>query len=116
VPLVSPLANLIAVPLAEPLTVVGFVVATAAGLVGNHAARLVGFGFVPLAGMLGWVRLVAHAGAAVPVQLHLRGALAAVATVAAVRAARSALGGSLRGDAPARFRAPNGALPDDPRR
>ena len=107
-PLVSPLANLVAVPLAEPLTVVGFVVATAAGLVGDHAARLVGVGFVPLAAMLGWVRLVAHAGAAVPVQLHLRGAVAAVALAGAVGAVRRGLGGSLRADAPAR-----GAVPDD---
>lgn len=116
VPLVSPLANLVAVPLAEPLTVVGFLVATAAGLVGNHAARLVGLGFVPLAAMLGWVRFVAHAGAALPVQLHLRGALAAVAVAAAFGAARRRPGGSLRGDAPARLRSPNRAVPDDPPR
>jgi competence protein ComEC len=116
VPLVSPLANLVAVPLAEPLTVVGFVVATAAGLVGEHAARLTAFGFVPLGAMLGWVRLVAHAGAAVPVQLRLRGTLAAVAVAAAVGAVLRARGGSLRADAPARLCSPNRAVPDDPPR
>ena len=42
--------------------------------------------------------------AAVPVQLHLRGALAALAVVAAVGTARRGRGGSLRADAPARLR------------
>ena len=50
VPLVSPLANLVAVPLAEPLTVVGFVLATAGGLVGNQVPRLVGRRFRPARG------------------------------------------------------------------
>ena len=108
VPLVSPLANLVAVPLAEPLTVVGFVVAAAGGLVGGHAPRIVSLGFGPLAAMLGWVRLVAHVGAAVPVVLHLRGALVAVAVVATVGAVQRGRGGSLRADAPA-----GGAVPDD---
>jgi competence protein ComEC len=108
VPLVSPLANLVAVPLAEPLTIVGFAVATVGGLVGGRLPRLVGLGFFPLGAMLGWVRLVAHAGAAVPLQLHLRGALALVALAGAVGAVRRGLGGSLRADAPAR-----GAVPDD---
>jgi competence protein ComEC len=114
VPLVSPLANLVAVPLAEPLTVVGFAVTGAAGLVGNRAPRLVGLGLVPVGAMLGWVRVVAHAGAAVPVQLHRRGAFAVVALVGAVgvaRTARNGRGGSLRADAPA-----GGAVPDDPPR
>jgi competence protein ComEC len=126
VPLVSPLANLVAVPMAEPLTVVGFAVTAATGLVGNRVPRVVGLGFAPLGAMLGWVRLVAHAGAAVPVQLHLRSALAAVALAGAVGATRTALttrtawtartarngrGGSLRADAPA-----GGAVPDDPPR
>ena len=111
VPLISPLANLVAVPLAEPLTVVGFVVAAGAGLVGEHLPRLVGLGFVPLGAMLGWVRLVAHVGAAVPVQLHLRGALGAAAVGAMVGAVRHGLGGSLRADAPA-----GGAVPDNPPR
>ncbi len=108
VPIVSPLANLVAVPLAEPLTVVGFAMASAAGLVGSRAPRLVGLGFAPLGAMLGWVRMVAHLGAAVPVVLHLRGALAVVVAAAAVGAVRRGLGGSLRADAPA-----GGAVPDD---
>jgi competence protein ComEC len=108
VPLVSPLANLVAVPLAEPLTVVGFVLATAGGLIGSRVPRLVGVGFGPLAAMLGWVRLVAHVGAAIPVVLHLRGALVAVAVVAGVGAVRRGRGGSLRADAPA-----GDAVPDD---
>jgi competence protein ComEC len=108
VPLVSPLANLVAVPLAEPLTVVGLVFAAAGGLVGNRASRLVGLGFSPLAAMLGWVRLVAHVGAAVPVVLHLRGALVAVGAAATVGAVLRARGGSLRADAPA-----GAAVPDD---
>lgn len=113
VPLVSPLANLVAVPLAEPLTVVGFAVATVAGLVGSRMSRLVGLGFVPLGAMLGWVRLVAHVGAAVPVQLHLRGVLAGVALAGAAGAVARGRGDSLRADAPARLRSPNRAVPDD---
>ena len=108
VPLISPLANLVAVPLAEPLTVVGFVLATVGGLVGTQVPRLVGVGFGPLAAMLGWVRLVAHVGAEVPVVLHLRGTLVAVAVAATVGAVRRGRGGSLRADAPA-----GGAVPDD---
>lgn len=108
VPLVSPLANLVAVPLAEPLTVVGFVLATAGGLIGSRVPRLVGVGFGPLAAMLGWVRLVAHVGAGIPVVLHLRGTLVAVAVAAGVGAVRRGRGGSLRADAPA-----GGAVPDD---
>jgi competence protein ComEC len=108
VPLVSPLANLVAVPLAEPLTVVGFALASVAGLVGGRIPRLFSVGFAPLAAMLGWVRLVAHLGAAVPVLLHLRGALAATAAAASVGAVRLGRGGSLRADAPA-----GGAVPDD---
>ncbi len=111
VPLVSPLANLVAVPLAEPLTVIGFVLATAAGLVGSQVPRLVAVGFGPLAAMLGWIRLVAHVGAGVPVVLHLRGALVAVAVTASVLAVRRGRGGSLRADAPA-----GDAVPDDPPR
>jgi competence protein ComEC len=108
VPLISPLANLVAVPLAEPLTVVGFVLATAGGLVGHQIPRLVGVGFGPLAAMLGWVRLVAHFGAEVPVVLHLRGTLLAVAVAAGFGAVKRGRGGSLRADAPA-----GGAVPDD---
>jgi competence protein ComEC len=111
VPLVSPLANLVAVPLAEPLTVVGFVIATTAGLIGNQVPRLVAVGFGPLAAMLGWIRLVAHGGAEVPVVLHLRGTLMAVAGAATVLAVRRGRGGSLRADAPA-----GDAAPDDPPR
>jgi competence protein ComEC len=111
VPLISPLANLVAVPLAEPLTVVGFALATAAGLVGSWAPRLVALGFSPLAAMLGWVRLVAHVGAAVPVVLHLRGTLVAVVAAATVGAVRRGRGGNLRVDAQA-----GSSVPDDPPR
>src|SRR5207247_10402034 len=96
VPLVSPLADLVAVPLAEPLTVVGFAVASVAGLVGSRIPRLFAVGFAPLAAMLGWVRLVAHLGAAVPVVVHLRGVLAATATAATVGAVRLARRGARR--------------------
>jgi competence protein ComEC len=111
VPLVSPLANLVAVPLAEPLTVVGFAVATVAGLAGGGVGRLAHLGLAPLAAMLGWIRLIAHLGAAVPVVLHLRGALGACALAATFEAIRRGLGGSLRADAP-----PRRAVPDDPPR
>ena len=93
VPMVSPLANLLAVPLAEPLTIVGFALASVSGLAGAHAPRLLALGFAPVAAMLGWVRAVAHEGARVPVALHLRGALAAVAIGAIVGAARRGRGG-----------------------
>ncbi|HEY5011586.1 MAG TPA: ComEC/Rec2 family competence protein [Acidimicrobiia bacterium] len=108
VPLVSPLANLVAVPLAEPLTVAGFALTSFAGLVGDRVPRLAGLGFAPLGAMLGWVRLVAHLGAEVPLVLHLRGALALLASAAALVAIRRGRGGSLRADAPARS-----AVPDD---
>ena len=111
VPLVSPLANLVAVPLAEPLTVVGFAVAGLAGLAGGAVGRLAHLGFAPLAAMLGWIRLIAHLGAAVPVVLHLRGALGACALAATFGAIRQGRGGSLRADAP-----PGRAVPNDPPR
>src|SRR5262249_41000327 len=75
VPVVSPLTNLVAVPLAEPLTVVGFALASVAGVLGGHAPRVFALACAPVAAMLGWVRMVAHLGARVPVQLHGRGAL-----------------------------------------
>jgi competence protein ComEC len=93
VPVVSPLANLVAVPLAEPLTVVGFVLASVAGVFGGHAPRLFALGFAPVAAMLSWVRMVAHLGARVPVQLHIRGALAVVAIGALAAAVRRERGG-----------------------
>ncbi len=112
VPLLSPVANLVAVPLAEPLTVGGFMVAGAGALLARPVPRLASVGLAPLAALLGWVRLVAHVTAAVPVVLDTRGALAAVGLVSAVTAVRRIHGGSLRADVP-RAR---GAVPDDPPR
>lgn len=111
VPLVSPVTNLFAVPLAEPLTVVGFALASVAGLLGRAAPRLFGLGFAPVAAMLGWVRMVAHLGARVPIDLHLRGALAGVAIAAVALAVRRGRGGRVRVDVPG-----GGAVPDDPAR
>jgi competence protein ComEC len=96
VPVVSPLANLLAVPLAEPLTIVGFALASVAGLLGGHAPRLFALGFTPVAAVLAWVRMVAHLGARVPVQLHLRGAVAAVAVGALAGVVLRERGGRVR--------------------
>jgi len=108
VPMVSPLANLVAVPLAEPLTVVGFVVAAAAGLVGSAipAPRRARLRSVGRDARLDPPRRPRRA--AVPVQLHLRGALGALALVASLAAVRRGLGGRVGGDAPA-----GAAVPDD---
>ena len=109
VPVVSPLANLLAVPLAEPLTVLGFALASVAGLAGSHVSRLFALGSAPLAAMLGWVRLVAHIGARVPLVLHLRGALALTALAAAAIAVSRE-----RGDRLGRSAGARDAVPDDP--
>jgi competence protein ComEC len=112
VPLVSPLTNLVAVPLAEPLTIAGFVFASVAGLAGEHAPRVFMLASAPIAAMLGWVRMVAHAGARVPIVLHRRGALALLSVGAFAAAARHRLGGRVRVDA-----SPGGgAVLDDPAR
>jgi competence protein ComEC len=80
VPVVTPLANLAAAPAAEVLGVYGMVACTVAA-----TARPLGpIVQLPTALLIAWVTDVARAGAAVPLRLDTRGALACVALGAAV--------------------------------
>ncbi len=91
-PLVTPLANLLAAPAAEALGVYGFVASAVAGI----APRLGPLLQQPTAFLVTWVTVVARAGAAVPLRLDRRAALACVsmmagaASIACLRARRSA--------------------------
>jgi competence protein ComEC len=84
VPVVTPLANLLAAPAAELVGVYGMLASAVAGVV----PRLGPFLQQPTAFLVGWVTLVARAGAAVPVHLNGRGALACIAIVAATASLR----------------------------
>ncbi len=91
-PLVTPLANLFAAPAAEVLGVYGFVASAVSGIAPHLGPMLQ----QPTALLVDWVTVVARAGAAVPFVLDRRAALAcvsvaaAVASIACVRARRSA--------------------------
>ncbi len=60
---IAPATNLLAVPAAEPITVLAIPVA----VVGAWQPRIVQLGFVPVRMMLWWTREVAHLGARVPI-------------------------------------------------
>lgn len=74
VPLVAPLANLFAVPVAEPLTIYGLV---AAAVAPSLPPRLAAAAMAPCGWLLAWVRAVAQVAASVPFALDARGLAAA---------------------------------------
>lgn len=87
-PLVTPLANLLAVPVAEPLTVYGLLAAAVAGLLGRAAPPLATAVLVPARLMVDWVAGVAHATAGRGGTLGTRAAAGVVALGAAWSAVR----------------------------
>ncbi len=90
-PVVTPLTNVAAAPVADLLGVYGLVVSVVSGIVPAFGPVLQ----LPTALLVTWVTLVARAGAAIPVQLDGRGVLAgfsccaAIASVACKRARRA---------------------------
>jgi competence protein ComEC len=97
-PAITPVANLLAVPVAEPVTVYGllvsFVLAIAAPL-----RPLASFLHAPTAAMLRWVALVAHSSARVGLNVHAStAALATAAACLAFAARRWRRGATLRAD------------------
>jgi competence protein ComEC len=100
VPVVTPLANLLAAPAASVLGSYGFVASAAAGVVPALGPVL----HQPSAVLVGWVSTVAELGAAVPLELDRRGALAVVAGGAVAGAASLACTRARRAasDAPTR--------------
>ncbi len=84
VPVVTPLANLLAAPAAEVVGVYGMLSSAVAGVV----PRLGPFLQHPTALLVGWVTLVARVGASFPVRLNGRGALACISIVAATASLR----------------------------
>ncbi|MCU1430332.1 MAG: ComEC/Rec2-related protein [Actinomycetia bacterium] len=96
-PAITPIANLLAVPVAEPLTVYGF----ATSLLLSLAAPLRPLASVlhaPSAAMLHWVTLVARTCSRVPLVIHPRGAVGLVA-VTCLAAAVWKAGATLKPDA-----------------
>src|SRR5262249_46152244 len=78
-PMVTPITNLVAAPAAEALGVYGLIASAAAGA----APRLGPVLQQPTALLVGWVTTVARSGAAIPLTIDTRGALAIVALGAA---------------------------------
>ena len=83
VPIVTPLANLVAAPAAEALGVYGML----AGAVGGVVPALAPVLQQPSAILIAWITAVARAGAAIGVELDRRSALLALATGSAIGAA-----------------------------
>ncbi len=93
VPAVAPVANLLAVPAAEPLTIYGLVATVVAdGLPPRLADALLW----PCQVMLGWVRVVARTAEQVPLELDARGLAFAVVLVGLVLVGRRRTAGTLR--------------------
>jgi competence protein ComEC len=90
-PLITPVSNLAAAPAASLLGVYGFFASAVAGCAPGLGPVLQ----QPTALLVAWITLVAHTGAAIPVNVDTRGAvglasvLAAVASVACLRARRA---------------------------
>jgi competence protein ComEC len=80
VPVVTPFANLLAAPAAEVLGVYGLVASATAEAVPPLGPIV----HVPTALLIAWVSGVARLGAAIPLRLDTRGAIACVALVAGV--------------------------------
>ncbi len=88
---IAPATNLLAVPAAEPITVLAIPIA----VVGAWSAMVAGWAFTPVRAMLWWVRAVAHVGAAAPVVVACAAtALVVVAAVIVRTAARNVAVGS----------------------
>jgi competence protein ComEC len=89
--LVAPLANLLAVPVAEPVTVLGLPLAVAAGLLSGVATPLGRVLVMPVGALVAWVRNVAAAGAAASTATTLAVlAIAALGVIAPRLRARTA--------------------------
>jgi competence protein ComEC len=87
VPVVTPLANLLAAPAAEAVGVYGMLASAAGGIAPPLAPVLQ----QPTAALIAWITAVAHAGAAVGLDLDRRSAwllLAGLASAACVRSFR----------------------------
>jgi hypothetical protein len=83
VPVVTPLANLLAAPAAEAVGVYGMLASALGGLVPRLAPILQ----TPSGALIAWVTTVARAGAGVGLELDRRGAWLVLATTCAVAAA-----------------------------
>ncbi len=81
---IAPAANLLAVPAAEPITVLAIPIA-AVGAVAPAAAQAA---FVPVRALLWWTREVAHLGARAPVLVALAAAMLVAGGAAVVRRSR----------------------------
>jgi competence protein ComEC len=88
VPVVTPLANLLAAPAAEAVGVYGMLASAVGGLVPPLAPVLQ----QPSAILIAWITAVARAGAAIGLDLDRRGALLALATGCAITAVLLARG------------------------
>jgi competence protein ComEC len=106
-PAIAPVANLLAVPLAEPLGVYGLVASLAVSLAAP-LRPIAGLVHAPTTLMIRWVTLVARTCARVPVVVDARGALGLLALGCGAAAMWKA-GATLRGDGPER----SGATSDD---
>jgi competence protein ComEC len=96
VPAIAPVANLLAVPVAEPLSIYGLVASLAVSLLAP-LQPLAHWVHVPTLLMLRWVTVVARTCARVPLMVDGRGALALTAVVCFTAALWKA-GGTLRPD------------------
>ena len=112
IPVVAPLANLVAAPAAEPLGVIGLAGGSFAGLVAPRIPLVGAVVALPLRLLVDWVSLVARTAASVPLVVDRRAALAVVAVVSLAAAGWRGRGGSLRRDASRSGR----SLPDAPTR
>ena len=83
VPVVTPVANLLAAPAAEAVGVYGMLASAIGGVVPALAPVLQ----QPTAALIAWITAVARAGAAVGLDLDRRGALFTLATGCAIAAA-----------------------------
>jgi competence protein ComEC len=83
VPIVTPLANLVAAPAAEALGVYGML----AGAIGGVVPPLAPVLQQPSAILIAWITAVARAGSAIGVEIDRRSALLALATAGAIGAA-----------------------------
>lgn len=91
VPALSPLVNMVAVPAAEPITVVGLPAALAVGALGDFTGPIGWLLMAPVGVLVAFVRACAAAGAAVSIELGrlpVAAALGATATVGLARRRR----------------------------
>jgi competence protein ComEC len=89
-PLVALPANLIAVPLAAPLTIWGLAAGVVSGLLGHSAPQLAALVQLPTVGLLHAIISVAHVGSRAPLAVDGRAVWAIVAVAALAAAVASA--------------------------